>query len=107
MISYNDFVKMDLRTAKIIEVEKIKNSTKLYKIIADIGIKKIQIISGLAQHYLLEELKGKNIIVLVNLEIKIINGEESQGMLLAAVDEQKNISLIIPDKDFNPGIKIY
>jgi len=97
MISHSDFTKLDLCTGKIKSVEKIENTTKLYKILVDIKRPDpIQIISGLAESYTIENLTGKNIVVL-----------ESQGMLLAAVDENKNISLLVPDKEMPSGTKIY
>lgn len=108
MISHSDFAKMDLRIGKISSVEKVENTAKLYKILVDLGNGQTQqIISGLAETYTIEELIGKNIIMLTNLEPKQIKGLESQGMLLAAVDDNKNISLITPDKNLKSGTKIY
>lgn len=106
MITHTDFAKLDLRIGKIKSIEKIENTTKLYKILVDIGSPEpIQIISGLAESYSIEDLTGKNIVVLANLEPKMVKGIESQGMLLAAVDENKNISLLVPDKEISPGNK--
>lgn len=112
MIIHSDFAKLDLRVGKIISIERVENTIKLYKIMVDIGNgKPLQIISGLAESYTIEDLTGKSIVVLINLEPKTIKGLESQGMLLAAVDDNKNISLLIPDirqlADLPPGTKIF
>jgi len=108
MISYEDFAKLDLKTAEIKTAEKVENSNKLLKITIDIGGGEIkQIISGIAKYFTPEELIGKKIVVLINLEPKIINGLESQGMLLAASDKENGISLIIPEKTVPSGTKVY
>lgn len=105
MITYEDFAKLDLRVAKIIAVEKVENTQKLYKIKIDLGGEERQIISGLAEKYAPEELTGKLIIVLANLEPKTIKGQESNGMLLAA-SENDQISLLTIDKLLPSGSKI-
>jgi methionyl-tRNA synthetase len=105
MVSFNDFTKMDLRIAKIISVEDHPNADNLYLLKADIGEKAIELVAGLKNYYSPQELQGKKIVVLINLEPKKIRGVESQGMLLAAQSEQM-VSLITPDKELNVGSRI-
>ncbi len=104
MVNFEDFKKIDLRVAKILKAEKVKGADKLLKIVVDAGKEKRQIVSGIAKSYSPEDIIGKNIIIIYNLEPKKIFGLESQGMLLAADEEE--LSLLIPDKDIKPGTKI-
>jgi len=104
-ISYEEFKKLDIRVALIEKVEKIPKADKLYKLTIDIGTEKRTLVGGLAEHYNPEELKGKKLIVLTNLEPRKLRGIESQGMLLAAVDG-KEVSILTIDKDLPPGAKI-
>lgn len=119
MISYEDFKKVDLRVAKIIEAEKIEGSDKLLKLQIDLGPPKFssgkleqvnsekeirQLVAGIGKSYKREDLVGKEIIVVVNLEPKKVFGAESQGMLLAADGEEP--ILIVPDKEVPPGSRI-
>lgn len=104
-ISFNDFLKMDLRVAKVIEVEEVPEKDKLYKMTVDIGGEKRTLVASLKPYYSKEELKNKIIAVLVNLEPKKFAGIESQGMLLAA-EEGNKISLLTTDKEAEAGMKI-
>lgn len=105
MISFKDFQKIDLRVAKIIKAEKIEGSEKLLKLKIDLGEEKRQLVAGISQYYLPEDLMGKEIIVVVNLEPRVVFGLKSQGMLLAAEDGQRAV-LLMPDKEVPPGSKI-
>ena len=105
MISFEDFLKMDIRVGKVISAERVKNSVKLVKLIVDLGLEKRQLVAGIAGYYSPEELIGKNIVVLANLKPKKIMGIESQGMLLAAVVDNKPV-LLTTDKDVPPGTKV-
>ncbi len=104
MITFDDFKKIDLRVAKVLKAERVEGSEKLLKIEADLGEEKRQIVAGIAESYSPEELMGKNIVVVYNLEPKTVFGIESQGMLLAAEDE-KTLSILMPDKETTPGTK--
>ena len=106
MISFEDFQKIDLRVAKIIEAENVEGSEKLLKLKIDLGSEIRQIVAGIAKFYQLEDLIGKEIIVVANLEPKVLRGLESQGMLLAA-ETEGTISLLIPDQEVLPGAKIH
>jgi methionine--tRNA ligase beta chain len=106
MISFEDFQKIDLRVAKVIEAENVKDSEKLLKLKIDLGGEIRQIVAGIAKFYKPADLIGKEIIVVVNLEPKVLFGLESQGMLLAAEDNER-VSLLIPDQEVPPGTKIH
>jgi methionine--tRNA ligase beta chain len=105
MISFEDFQKIDLRVGKIIKVEKIEGSEKLLKLKVDLGKEVRQIVAGIAKFYKPEDLVGKEIIVVANLEPKKLMGLESQGMLLAAEKDGEPV-ILIPEKEVLPGTKI-
>jgi len=92
-ITYEDFTKLDLRTAKIIDVEEIEGADKLYKLTLEVGEETRTICAGIKEFYPMEELKGRTIIYLYNLEPRKLRGVESQGMLLAANSDGKPILL--------------
>jgi methionyl-tRNA synthetase len=105
MISFKDFQKIELKVAKIIEAEKIEKSEKLLKLIVDLGDEKRQLVAGIAKYYKLEDLIGKEIVVVANLEPKKLMGIESQGMLLAANVDGEPV-ILIPEKEVPPGTKV-
>jgi len=105
LVSYEEFKKLDIRVALVEKVEKVPKADKLYKLSINIGNEKKTLVAGLAEHYKVEELTGKKIIVLTNLEPRKLRGILSEGMLLAAVDGE-NVSVLLPDKDIPPGAKI-
>ncbi|PIE35060.1 methionine--tRNA ligase [candidate division KSB3 bacterium] len=85
LISIDDFAKVDLRAGKVLEAEKVKKSKKLIKMKIDIGTEERTILAGIAQYYEPEQLVGKTVIVVVNLQPAKLMGHESQGMVLAGV----------------------
>ena len=93
-----DFMRLNIVIGKIVEIEKLPESKKLFKIRADIGIRNIQLIAGGAEFYRPEDLKGKLVVVLSNLESKIIRGFKSEGMLLAADFKGKPVWLTIEEE---------
>ncbi len=93
LIDFEDFLKLDIRTGTILEVEEVKKSNKLYKMQVDLGFEVRTIMGGLKKRYKKEELIGKKVTVLANLKPRTIMGVESHGMLLAASDED-NLSLL-------------
>jgi len=105
MITLDDFKKLELKVAKIIEVKEHPNADKLYLLTVDLGDRKKQLIAGLRKHYRPDELKGKQIIVIDNLEPVVIRGIKSEGMLLAAQDDER-ISILIPEKEVKLGSNI-
>ena len=95
LINYEDFSKLDMRVGQILEAEKVEKSSKLLKLIIDIGNEKRQIVAGIGKFYKCEDLIGKKVVVLVNLKPAKLMGIESQGMLLAAGKEAK--LLLLPE----------
>ena len=104
-ITYDDFAKLDIRIAKIISVEKIPGKTKIVKGVIDLGSEKRDLIIGGAEFYHPEDLIGKTVVVIVNLEAKKIAGIESNAMLLAADLNDKPFWLTVAD-DVPLGTKI-
>jgi len=105
-VTYDDFAKLDLRVAEILEVEKVENADKLYKLKIKVGDEKRQLVAGMAPYYTEDEMKGKRIIIIANLEPRKIRGIESQGMLLAAESEDGKVKLLTTDGDIETGSKI-
>jgi len=105
MINFKAFKKLDLRVATVLEAEKVKESDNLMKLQVDLGEEKRQILAGIQKYYTSKELIGRQIIIVANLEPKIMLGLESQGMLLAAGEVEP--ILLMPDKKTEPGSKIH
>lgn len=99
LISIEEFKKVKLRTAKIIEAEAVPKSEKLVKLKVDLGNEQRQILAGIAKHYSPESLIGKTIVIVANLKPAKLMGMESQGMLLAANAEDGSLGLVIPEID--------
>ncbi len=106
-VSYEEFIKIDLRVGKVISAERVKGSKKLLRLIVDLGeLGERQIIAGLGKWYEPEYFVGKNIIVVANLQPKKIFGLESQGMLLAADTLEGAPVLLTTDKPVEPGARV-
>jgi methionine--tRNA ligase beta chain len=105
MIKFEDFAKIDLRIGKILEASKVPGSQKLLKLLVDLGSERRQVIAGVAKSYLPESLEGKEVVIVFNLESKILMGFESQGMILA-IQTKEGPVLVVPEKEVNPGAKI-
>lgn len=93
-IEYDDFSKMDIRTGKILEAEKVPKADKLLKLLVDIGMEQRTIVSGIAEHFTPEEVIGKEVSVLVNLAPRKLRGIESNGMILMAEDENGKLHFV-------------
>jgi methionine--tRNA ligase beta chain len=104
-ITFNQFQQLDLRSAKILKVEKIEEADKLLLLNIDLGEEKRQLVAGIAQDYSPDELVGKTITVVANLEPRKIKGYVSQGMLLA-VDSSQGPVLLVPEGEVSPGSKV-
>ena len=102
MVSFEEFRRLELKIATIKKVEDHPNADKLYVIIVEIGDETKQIVAGIKNFYKKEELIGRQVVVVDNLEPAILRGVESQGMLLAAED-QGVISIITPEKKVKTG----
>jgi methionyl-tRNA synthetase len=105
-ISIDDFAKVELKTAEVLEVEKVEGADKLLKLQIKVGEENRQIVAGIAEHYSPEELVGKKIVVVANLKPAVIRGVESNGMLLA-VSTKDSVILVTPeDTDVPSGLRI-
>jgi methionyl-tRNA synthetase len=103
VVTFEEFQKLDIRTGKVLSAETVPKSTKLLKLMVDIGGEKRQIVAGMQQFYKPEEMVGKDVVVVTNLAPATIFGVESNGMILAAGDAA---SLLVPLKPVEPGTKI-
>ena len=104
-VNFEEFKKIHLRIAKIVSAERVEESEKLLKLEVDLGDEERQIIAGIGKFYQPEELIGREIVVIINLEPRTLMGIESQGMLLAANNEGEPV-LLRPDKEVPAGTKI-
>lgn len=106
MISFDDFMKVDLRIAKVIDADPVEDADKLLRLVVDCGEEEPrQVVAGLAQEFSPRELIGESVVLVANLEPATIRGVESQGMILAAGDD-KPLALIVPDRDVQPGERV-
>ncbi len=104
-INIDEFKKVELKVAKVISAERVDGSEKLLKLQVNLGEEKRQVIAGIGKAYNPEDLTGKQIIIVANLETRSLMGLESQGMVLAANDESGPV-LLMPDKEVVPGTGI-
>lgn len=102
MITIEDFKKLELKVAEIKEVNDHPHADKLYIITVDLGDKTKQVVAGIKSSYKKEDLVGRQVVVVDNLDPAILRGVESQGMLLAASDE-KGIAIISPQRPIKLG----
>ena len=105
-ITIDDFKKIKLKTAKIIEAERVPKSKKLLKLQITIGDERRQIVAGIAEKYSPEDLIGKTIIVVANLAPAKLMGIESQGMLLAVNDDKGPVAIITPVSETESGLEV-
>ena len=104
-VTYDEVAKLDLRVADVLEAERVKKTEKLLKLKIRIGKDERTIVAGVAQYYAPEDLVGKQIIVVANLEPAKIRGIESKGMLLAANDEER-LTLMMPAQPCKSGARV-
>jgi methionyl-tRNA synthetase len=102
-VSFEEFTRMDIRTATILEAEKVPRTTKLIKLKVDTGVDVRTIVSGIAEHFTAGELPGKSISVIVNLAPRTIKGIESKGMVLLAEDDSGKLVFVVPEKEIKNG----
>ena len=105
-VSFEDFMKLDLRVGKVEEATLVSGSKNLLKLIVDFDSEQRQSVAGLLQYYQPVELIGKKFVFVLNLQRRKIMGIESQCMVLAAEDNEGHVILIAPEKDITPGSKI-
>ncbi len=106
LITYDDFAKLELRVAKVVEARPHPNADKLLLLQVDLGDQQKQIVAGIREHYTPEQLVGKLIVVVNNMAPAMLRGETSNGMLLAATSGEKVIVLIPDDPECVPGAKV-
>lgn len=105
-ISYDDFLKMDIRIGTIIEAEKVKKTKKLLKLKIDTGIDERTVVSGIAEFFAPEAIIGKQVSILVNLEPREIKGITSQGMILMAEDSDGRLDFVNPTSAITAGSSV-
>ncbi len=104
-VSFSDFKKLDLRVGEIIEAKKVEGSRKLVRLMVNLGNERRQLVAGVAEYYDPEDLIGKQIVVVANLQPRKFMGIESQGMLLAAVVDGRPV-LLSPEEKVPPGTPV-
>ena len=105
MITIEDFAKIELKIGKVLEAKRVEGSNKLIVMKVDTGEER-QVVAGIGKAYSPEELTGKSIVVVSNLQPVKLMGVESQGMLLAASDDEGRLSIIIPERQIKEGSKV-
>ena len=105
-ISIDDFMKVDLRVAKVLTAEKVPNSRKLVKMTIDVGTEQRTLVAGIAEAYEPEQLVGRTIVMVFNLKPAKLMGIESNGMVLAASPDGGKPMLVGFDQDVPPGTRI-
>ena len=105
MVSFDDFKKLEIITARVMDVREHPDATKLLILRIDTGSAEKEIVAGIKNYYPKEDLVGKNIVIVNNLDPVVIRGVESTAMLLAAQDEN-GISILVPDRPVKPGSKV-
>ena len=105
MISFKEFKKLEIKVAQIKEAKEHPDADRLLILKIDIGGEEKQVVAGIREHYKVDELIGKKVIALVNLEPASIRGIESSGMVLASIAED-SLALLVPEKDIPIGTKI-
>ena len=105
-ITIDDFMKVDLRTAKVLAAEKVPNSRKLVKLSIDVGTEQRTLVAGIAEAYEPEALVGRTIVMVFNLKPAKLMGIESNGMVLAASPDGGKPTLVSFDADVPPGTRV-
>lgn len=106
LVPFAEFKKLDIRVAKVLSVELHPNADKLYVLKVDIGGgQQRQIVAGMRQYYTIEQLQGRTIVVVTNIEPAMLRGVQSQGMMLAAQDGPQ-VLLLQPERDAAPGAQV-
>jgi len=105
-ITIEEFARIDFRVAKVLQAERVEGSDKLLKLTVALGAAERQIVAGIALHYQPEEMVGKEIVVVANLKPAKLRGVISQGMLLAASNDQGQLALVCPEKSVGSGAKV-
>jgi len=105
-ITFEDFMKVDIRTGTILEAEIVPKTKKLIKLKIDTGIDQRTVVSGIAEYYKPEDILGKKVSILVNLAPRKLRGIESQGMILMAEDADGRLCFVSPTEDVADGSEV-
>jgi methionyl-tRNA synthetase len=105
-INFDDFAKIDIRTATILEATKVPKADKLLKLTVDLGFEQRTIVSGIAEHFKPENLAGQACLVLVNLAPRTLRGIESNGMILMAENSEGKLSFVTPETGWGSGFGV-
>ena len=107
MASLDEFKKIELKVGTIKSAEPHPKADRLVVLKVDLGSEERQLVAGIKKYYELDELVGKKIVVVANLEPAVLRGVESQGMLLAAEDAEGNVKLLTVDGDISNGATVH
>lgn len=102
-VLFDDFAKMDIRVSRVVAAEKVAKTKKLLKLTVDTGLDTRTIVSGIAEYYTVEELVGRQVMVLVNLPVRELRGIESHGMILMAAEPSGRLVLAVPESEVVSG----
>ena len=102
-IQYDDFAKLDIRTATVVQAEKVEKADKLLKLEVDLGFEKRTVVSGIAKYYQPQDIIGKQVLLLANLAPRKLRGIESQGMILMAENEEGALTFVSPEEEWPNG----
>lgn len=105
-IQFDDFVKLDFRTATIMEAEKVKKADKLLKLTIDMGLETRTVVSGIAEYYQPEDIIGQQVVVVANLAPRKLRGILSQGMILMAENDEGKLVFVSPSEPFGNGFTV-
>ncbi len=105
-ISIDDFAKIQLKTGKVTEAERVPKADKLLRLQVDLGSETRQILAGIAQHFSAEEMIGRTVVIVANLAPRVMRGYESQGMLLAASNDEDILTLVTTGSEIAPGAQV-
>jgi len=106
-ITFADFQKMDIRVAEIKTAEEIEGADKLYKLTVSLGEEERQLVAGIKPYYPIDQLVGKKVLILANLEPRTIRGVESRGMVLCAhTEDRTQLTCTTVERDIAPGSKV-
>jgi methionine--tRNA ligase beta chain len=106
MITIDDFAKVDLRVATITSAEPHPNADRLLVLQVDLGNERRQLVAGIRAHYAPEDLVGRQIVMIANLEPATLRGLRSEGMLLAASDPDGHFAIVSPQRPLAPGARV-
>ena len=107
IISFDDFLKVKMRIGRVVEANDHPNADKLMVMKVDLGDEQRQIVAGLKGYYTPEELVGRNLVIVTNLAPRMMRGQQSQGMLLAAVTaDQSQVVVLTTESDIAPGCAV-